>query len=469
MRYPFKSILKYPVHNIFMSNALLKLAIVFMFVSLISATSQFAIPLADAPAYCASFNPATQPVAGAGTAPIDNGILGGAPPITYANVLNNSVILSVMALVISFAVIAIAYMISRLAPTLGIRNWLQAEYWEVTKTAIIIVVIFAMITIIGNIATALYSAPVTLTGGDITPLINGAETYLCNVNYNLMQTWGWMGLLGAGTGFWANLKMGNYIIYFALPSETGGFAILSGSTFIPFNNWMLQTGNPMIGPYGSIIGDTINLLLFPFTVINLIGVDIVPSMAVVGLTFFIPLGLIFRSLPFIRGIGGTLIAIGLGLAVIFPATLVMFNGIFINYITQAVAIAPPPPPTVPPATGLTFCPFAPPGGGSAFGSGLATLTCDTLPSLLDISQLLPAANFASNDDAVGHLNGANVFSDTAIYQYMDIILATGAYVIVQLVVITIDLVIVYAITDSVARALGGSVRLQLGGKLRIAS
>ncbi len=446
-----------------MSKALLKLAMAFMFVSLISAASPFSIPVSDAPGYCQGFNPVGSV---AGTAPYASLVPAGT--VTYANTIGNAITLSIIALSLSFATVAIAYMLSRLFPQLGIRNWLQQEYWEITKTAIVIAVIFAMITIVGNIATATLGAPQTLNGGDITPLINGAETYLCNVNYNLMQVWGWMGLLGAGTGFWANLKLGNYIVWFALPAEQGGFGIITGSVFIPFNNWMLQTGNPMIGPYGSVIGDTINLLLFPFTVINLIGINALPSMAAVGLTFFIPIGLIFRALPFIRGIGGTMIAIGLGLALIFPATLVMFNGVFLNYITQAIAIAPPPPPS---NFGGFNCPFTPP-GGTAFGVGLASLTCATMPATittLGLAQLMPSIIFTTTDGQVGHLNGANVFGNTAIYQYMDIILSVGAYIVLQLVVITIDLVIIYSLTDSVARALGGSVRLQLGGKLRIAS
>jgi hypothetical protein len=432
---------------------------IFVFASLIGAASQFSIPNSDAPTYCQAFNPHNL-ISTPGTTPNQPGIVP-SNLVNYqnGNLIENAVGLSVVALTLSFATIALAYILSRLVPNLGIRNWLQAEYWEITKTAILIAVIFSMITIVGNITTSVLNNPVTLTGGEITPVINGAETYLCGVNYNLMQTWGWMGLLGSGTGFWANLKLGNYD---AIPVFTY-VGLISGDVFVPFNNWMLQTGNVMIGPYGSVIGDTINLLLFPFTVLNLILIDALPSMAVVGLTFFIPLGLLFRALPFIRGIGGTMVAIGIGLAIVFPATLVMFNGVLMNYITQAVAVAPPPPPT---NIGAFQCPFS-----NSFGLVLAPIVCTTMPGLIALAlpQLMPAISFTTLNDQVGYLNGANVFSDNAIYQYMDIILAIASYITIQLIVITIDLVIVYSITDSIAKALGGSIRFQLGGKLRIAS
>ncbi len=193
-------------------------------------------------------------------------------------------------------------------------------------------------------------------------------------------------------------------------------------------------------------------------------------MAAVGLSFFIPIGLLFRAVPFVRGIGGTLIAIGIGLAIVFPAVLVMFNGVVMNYLVQAIAIQPP---YVSQSLGTGFggsspCPFS-----SSFGFVGKTF-CSTsliLPplSLHLLTSIQSGIVFTATDESPGYLNGANVFSDFAVYQYMDIILALVSYIVVQLFMITLDLVIVYSITDSIARALGGSVRLQLGSKLRIAS
>lgn len=454
----------------------------------------FQIPAYDSPTYCTGFQATV--ATPAGTTPYYSSF--GAIPADYLDYTTHglstgAIELSMVALLLSFATIAIAYALSRMFPHLGIRNWLQGEYWEVTKTVILLAVIFAVITIISNITYAFLTpvkggtAPTPATVGDITPLLNGAETYLCNVNYELTNTWGWMGLLGSGTGFWSNLKLG---VYDTIPIPPY-IALIGGSVLLPFNNWMLQTGNPMIAPYGSIIGDTINLLLFPFTLITVISIDALPSMALIGLLFFIPMGLLFRAFPFVRGIGGTLVAIGFGMAVVFPAVLIVFNGVFMNYLQQAIAINPPPvaitTTDIDSIAGfnegsgqLTFpadCPFNL--GSGAFGL-VGQAFCDTsmAPMAALVPQLVPPIIFAASDEAntnnpggnpAGYLNGANVFSDVALYQYMDIILSTGSYIIVQLMLTTIDLVLVYTITDSIARSLGGSIRFQLGGKLRIAS
>lgn len=456
-----------------MSKRLLRLALIFVLFSFTTTAFAAYIPSSAAPSYCKGFVPSLP--SAPGTSPT-SGFLPGINPgsISYTptagngnqNIIGSSIDLSIIALTLSFAILAVAYALSRLFPHLGIRNWLQMEYQEITKSIILFCVIFALITILGNMTLAFFVPPqAQLNGGDLTPVINGAEVYLCGVNSNLMNVWEWMGLLGAGTGFWGNLKLGTFD---GIPVWTY-IGLVSGTVFIPFNNWMLQTGNVMIGPYGSIIGDTINLMLFPFTVLNSIAIDALPSMAAVGLSFFIPLGLLFRAIPFVRGIGGTLIAIGIGLAIVFPAVLVMFNGVVMNYLVQAIAIQPP---YVNQSLGTGFggsspCPFS-----SSFGF-VGTTFCDTsliLPPLsLHLTSIQSGIVFTATDDSPGYLNGANVFSDFAVYQYMDIMLALVSYIVVQLFMITLDLVIVYSITDSIARALGGSVRLQLGSKLRIAS
>lgn len=483
-----------------MSKALLWLSLLFMFTSMVSATSPpyYTIPATDAPEYC--MNVAPTATTAAGTTPYTT--FTGQYGITQLDYTTNgfstsAIELGTLALTLSFATIAVAYALSRLFPHLGIRNWLQGEYWEVTKTVILFAVIFAIITLISNVTYAFLvpvpgsPAPTPVSVGDITPLLNGAETYLCNVNYQLTNTFAWIGLLGSGTGFWSNMKLG---VYDFLPIPPA-ISLIGGSVFLPFNNWALQAGNPQIAPYGSIIGDSVNLLLFPFAVIASISIDILPSMAFVGLVFFIPLGLLFRAFPFIRGIGGTLVAIGFGMAVVFPAVLIIFNGVFMNYIGQAIAINPPPVPDITyqafSSTSSTLtgagslanentigsaCPFNIDGG--AFGlAGLAF--CDTALFPMDPFGFFdPAIIFTSSDEGnpnnpaanpAGYLNGANVFSDVAVYQYMDIILSIGTYIVVQLVLTTADLLIIYTITDSIARSLGGTVRFQLGGKLRIAS
>ena len=97
-------------------------------------------------------------------------------PITSSGV---GVGLALIALTISFDIVAIAFAISRVFPNLGIRNWLQSEYWEIAKSAIIIVSIYGAIMFVGNLSYAI--APSSIATGmhasaftDITPLVAGA-------------------------------------------------------------------------------------------------------------------------------------------------------------------------------------------------------------------------------------------------------------------------------------------------------
>lgn len=51
---------------------------------------------------------------------------------------------------------------------------------------------------------------------------------------------------------------------------------------------------------------------------------------------------------------------------------------------------------------------------------------------------------------------------------MNRIMISGLYMIIQMLLFAIDLVIMYPLVDNIARVMGGSIRLSLGGKLRLA-
>ncbi len=366
--------------------------------------------------------------------------------------------LALIALTVSFDVVAIAFLLSRIFTNAGLRSWVQGEYWEIMKSALIIVVIYSAMIIVGNIAYTISSplggaGSVAQPGGGINlaPLIMGAENYLCNVNTQMAYAWESMGIMSGGTGFWSTFQMGFYV-----PIPIGPFfAIYDGVMFLPFANWLLQTGNFMIAWYGSIINDMVNFILFPFSSLVIGLITTLPSFAYIGLNFFIPMGLIFRALPFIRGIGGTLIAIGIALCLVLPATFILFNSIATNMMASAIPIVQTQPPLY--AFGQNSCNSF----FSVFTSWGSSLICNTL-NVGGISQL--AANIAGSIwDALV------VFQTNAIYTYMNRILLFGVYLIIQMLLFVIDLIIMYPLVDSIARSLGGTIRLSLGGKLRLAS
>ncbi len=357
--------------------------------------------------------------------------------------------LSLLALTVSFDAVAIAFALSRLFPNLGIRNWLQSEYWEIAKTALIIVSIFAVMTLVGNLSYFLVPKIVTSqvsfnSVSGLTPLVAGSERYLCGVNTNLVNTWDELGILAEGTGVWSTLQVGFYI-----PIPIADIiTIYDGVSFLPFANWLLQTGNFFIAAYGSIINDLINFILFPFTSITLGLITALPSLAYVGFTFFIPMGLVFRAFPFIRGIGGTLIAVGLALCLVLPTVFILFNYQATSILSNAIPIVQPTPSTV--------------NLGCHLPTLAGTLICGIPNLVLSVFNSVP--NFIGDV-----LYTFPVFQTNAIYTYMDRIMRYGLYIIVQMLLFSIDLVIMYPLVDNIARAMGGSIKLSLGGKLRLAS
>ena len=369
-----------------------------------------------------------------------------------------TVALSLLALTVSFDVVAIAFMISRLFPHLGIRNWLQGEYWEIGKSALIIVSIYAIIVLVGNLANAISPNPQPVGAAapgvaNLSSLVGGAEAYLCSVNANVVNIWGLLGQMASGTGFWSTLQLSFYV-----PSPTDlltsiAIGINFGALFLPFGNWALQTGNFHIAFFGSIINDLSNFIMFPYTAMEIGVITLLPALAYIGLAFFIPVGLVFRALPFIRGIGGTLLAIGVALAVVLPAVLVLFNYPVTQALDSAIPLQQP---------SATVVPFSCPTIGGVFGSVVSTV--------LKVGCDLINAQVSTIGNAVSSIGSSTeVFSTSAIYYYMNLILQYGLYLIVQLVLLVIDIIIIYPIVDNIARVFGGSIKLSLGGKLRLAS
>ncbi|MEM3781452.1 MAG: hypothetical protein QXT43_00615, partial [Candidatus Micrarchaeaceae archaeon] len=55
-----------------------------------------------------------------------------------------------------------------------------------------------------------------------------------------------------------------------------------------------------------------------------------------------------------------------------------------------------------------------------------------------------------------------------IYSFINIYIPYGLYFVLQLLLFIFDLVIVYAIGDNIAKMLGGTFRLSLGGRIKLA-
>jgi hypothetical protein len=222
-----------------------------------------------------------------------------------------------------------------------------------------------------------------------------------------------------GVGALGTLSVGYYIpIPLTLPPTPGGYWLTLGTQFRPYTSDIL-TVTGLGGDYQSVLNDAVNIVLVPVTTLVLAQYYLLPALVVIGLAFLIPLGLIFRAFPFLRGIGGTLIAIGIGLSLIYPTILVLLNLPVLQVVASLQASA----------------------GGGSF-------------SFWWIS-------------AIANYFGAAIGSLSSIYYGLNMIVVNVLFALSQFLLFALDLIIGYPITNGIAKALGGTIDLKVGGKLKI--
>ncbi len=378
---------------------------------------------------------------------------------TYATALSSStsgiaVAASAIALMVSFAVVGTGYIVSKLFPSAGLSRWLQNEYKEIAKTAILIVVIFSVIAIVSNVALLLTGAQGgTSYVSNLGALTTQSEQYLCTVNANVISGLTAMTDLELGYGLLNSISItysGFPIPPVPLPPAFFWVPVFkSGASFTllknDFLNVLTAPGQPP-----SLMTDIITLIYFPVVNLYTVQITLLPFLIWIGIVVLIPMGLVLRALPLVRGLGGTLVALGLLFALIWPSILVLFNAPITNYFYNVLNLQ-----IVTPHAACT-----------SFGSSIFAPICTGLSSFFTSfgGFLTPVTNAAGTAVASEAISLSTLFS---IYPALNYILAWTIYPIFLLFFLLIfDLLIAYTITDNIARLLGGSVRLSIG-KLKL--
>ena len=370
----------------------------------------------------------------------------GASPLLPSLPANGLVIGVVgIALVLSFLIIAIIYMASRLFPHLGIQGWIQSEYWEMAKSVMLIVGIFAILVFLSNVAVNVTNTPVTAFSSsvylnNINGLLYSSETYLLTADSYVAAGWCTLGNVEFGTALLNNLNI-QYYVPIPIPIILIGFKF--GMGFNPLVAPLLTAGtDPNFSQFDSIIADLITLIYYPVSMIILVLIEILPALVWLGLAFFIPFGLVFRALPFLRGLGGTFLSIGIGLAVLLPTVLVVFN----YPVTQAFQSI------------LPIQSVASGSGACNFGSTILNFACTAISAVIG-----NGIRFV-----VSLYYGFSEFS--GIYTVLNAILPYTMFLLVQLLLFILDIIIMYPIMDTLARSLGGTLNplaSGLGGKFKL--
>ena len=235
----------------------------------------------------------------------------------------------------------------------GFSGWYRTELWEVTKTLLLMGTLYGTLVIVSSISTAFASGIITSSGSKLSTTVCTGGTLtqnLCMLYQNDYTAYLTPQLSNATTAFSAvfGLTMGvsalkNFLIFtFApIPILPPFFIFCS----LPFGSAAKIFMSNFLEPAGSgysFVKDVMTMVITPILMIIQMQYDLLPAIVIMGLTLFVPLGVILRAIPFLRGIGGTMIGIGIALSLVYPMLLLVLNVPVTNYLSYVTTVPPPP-------------------------------------------------------------------------------------------------------------------------------
>ncbi len=368
-------------------------------------------------------------------------------PFSITNGLSTAVSVSFIAVLFSFAMVALSYMIGEVLKVEGLKRWYQGELWETVKSILIIVSIFSILVIASGIATAVAgnSAIVSLSGTRSTlgtyvwdNLATFYYSTYCDYvqpeNTSMSASFSGAYGMALGTDLLKSITLDLYVPI-PLPIPPPEFmGIMFGSKSNIYVSSVIDT----MGKTTSFLADFTIVMVLPLYLLFAVQAQFFYVILILGLSFFLPFGIILRAIPVVRPIGGTLIAIGIGMSLVYPALFVFMN-LPITALANSIFI--PPSPSVPSLTGI-----------AAFFNFFITTIVNFYTSW--------AAGAAPGF-------GAGLEGIAGVYGPLNYITYTLVNVIVQFMLLIFDLVIGIVVTDHIAKLLGG--RLPTGiGKFKMA-
>ncbi len=254
---------------------------------------------------------------------------------TYTGILSFSLVIILAVLVVLGIVYAIGYAV-RIDK---LKNYTKTELLESVFNIIIIVAIVGGMALIdsgisfitGIVNTGISSASTAISaqsGSNVhfstTTVSNAHGLYLgiCN-NYGseifqlasgALTIFGWNYLIALAQGFTVEL----------MPNNGGFFILTPGFTFVPFYGLTVAQ---------QVLAYLLNIILGLGAV--LIGIPVLLFFIYYLFPFFLYAGVLFRSFPWTRAAGGTLLALFISFYIIFPSIIYPFSAISISGLLQA--------------------------------------------------------------------------------------------------------------------------------------
>ena len=347
--------------------------------------------------------------------------------------------LALIGILFSFSLIGLSYMIGEVFDVGNLKGWYRTELREVAKSIIIIALIIAILVIVSSIAADLAGAP-SSTQGSSAIYSNLAGTY--NVIENSYLAPGltqaadaYNALVGVsiGLGILKSISISTWVPIPLIPPVIVA-SLQFGSSASVYVSSILESTSA--APNLSFIKDVISIIVVPIYFAFQIQEYIIWEVIEVGMLVFIPIGIFLRAVPFLRGLGGTFIAIGISISLVYPTTLVALNMPITSYFESQIPL--------------------PSGCSLSSTNGVVSALFGVLCGL--INPILQAGGGVS----------AGLDSITSIYPSVNLINAYTFQLIIQFILFIIDIIIVVSIANSIAGMLGGRIRLSIGKRLRLA-
>jgi hypothetical protein len=399
---------------------------------------------------------------------------------------------------LSLSIVALTFMIGEMLNMGNLKGWYKKELWETTKSLLLVGVIYALVALLGGMGAALAGsgqatgttllgssapdfsghclslvsipnalpAPQFSTSGDTVTsnfekLYDAAdsgyiEPTLCYV-YN-----SYAAIMGLVIGIRAakSVILSTYLPLPLIPFPPQAFwAVLKfGSRESIFQSTFLDS--QIENPTFSFINLMLRVLILPTLLLLQFQYDLLPNVMALGFGVFLPLGIILRGIPFLRPIGGTILAIAIGITIIYPIMLVTFNLPVIDYLVGATS-------------GTLSAP-------SAFctGGGVGCLLLSWVTVFAPVADL--PIQLAVGTQIYGNLNTPNVATATntgfwdytvgldTIYPAMNLVDSYAMVLVLQLMLTGVDVLLGVAAVQAIAKSLGGTLRLSVGRRFRIA-
>jgi hypothetical protein len=197
---------------------------------------------------------------------------------------------ALLAVSLAFLVVALSYMLGVLFDLSNLKKWAKAEFYQACASAVLVIFLLFMMDVMVNQGFQ------TMIGG-MNPYAR-AYAYLDNVQGSLYSVY-------------TNVYTVNFPLEF-----------LTTFTFY-FNAAGLD-----FSPFELVLSPVVEQLHFQANVVTIAAISTASQRALlhlfynVGFSLFIPAGVLLRIFPWTRGAGGLLIALGVGLSIVYP---VMFT------------------------------------------------------------------------------------------------------------------------------------------------